>query len=425
MKYLRAPYQTLLDASQRYGDPYVYPSTMGPLLMTADPVGIRSVFSADHDSFRALGAELLAPVLGESNVILLSGDRHRAMRKLMAPPFHGARMRVYGQLIADTAAEYADKWPRDRSFEVHRTMQEISLDVILQAVLGLSAKASRESFKQKILAVVSALKPTFLFIPALRRSFFGMSAWARYLKIREQLATAFQEELAKRRAQTDEGTDILSLLLSARYDDGSSLTEEELLIQMMSLIVAGHETTASALAWALYHIHRDPAIHERLRKEILSVGGESTQDSADLDALAHLPYLDAVCSETLRLNPIAPSIGRTLQKPLHLLGYDLPPGTQVGISIIACHRNPALYRQPDRFLPERFLDRSYSPFEFLPFGGGARRCIGAAFALSEMKIVLFSILRKFNLRVCQDIPKEPVVRNTTVGPARGVWMAHA
>lgn len=420
LKYLQDPYGSLLEMPRRYGEPYTSPSFMGKMVVTGSPMGARTVFTAEPDTFLALGAKLLGPILGESNLILLSGERHRAMRKLQTPPFHGARMRAYGQLILDTAEEHAARWPRDRPIQIHRTMQQLSLQVILEAVLGLREPGTREPFQAAVLAVIAALKPSFMFMPALRRPLLGLSAWARFLRTREHIVALFQEELRARRASPQRREDILSLLLSARYEDGTALSDEELFTQMMNLIVAGHETTASSLAWAFHHIHHNPEVKARLVEQLRGL-----PEPLDPETIAHLPYLEAVCSETLRLDPVAPMIGRVLRKGLTLQGYDLEPGTAVGISILQIHRRADLYPEPERFLPERFLERGYTPFEYLPFGGGARRCLGAAFALYEMKLVLAAILRKYDLRPASDAPVGVTARNTTVGPRREVELLHA
>jgi cytochrome P450 family 110 len=411
LKYLRDPYATLLETGRRYGETFTWPSFAGTMVVTGAPEGVRTLFTADPDTYLALGAELLGPILGESNLILLSGERHRAMRKLQLPPFHGARMRAYGQLMLDAAREHAARWTRGRLIPIHRTMQEISLQVILEAVLGLRAPAERESFKASVLEVIEALKPSFMFIKALRRPLLGLSAWARFQRKRAHITALFEDVLRARRASPETHEDILSLLLSARYEDGRALTDDELLTQMLNLIVAGHETTASSLAWAFHFIHREPAVKARLVEELRGL-----PEPLEPEAVTRLPYLEAVCSEALRLNPVAPLIGRTLREGLTLQGFELPPGMDVGISILQIHRRADLYPEPERFRPERFLERSYSPFEYLPFGGGARRCIGAAFALYEMKLVLAAILRTYDLLPASDAPVGVSVRNTTVGP---------
>ncbi|HEX2572973.1 MAG TPA: cytochrome P450 [Polyangia bacterium] len=415
--YLRDPYGSILRAYARYGEPYGSPSFLGRMVVTGHPDGIRTVFTADPTGYDALGANLLAPVLGRSNVIILGGEEHRAKRKLLMPPFHGERMRAYGELITEIAASRAGQWRAQEPIAMHRTMQEISLEVILQSVMGLSTPEQQRPFRDAVLGVIGALKPSFMFMPMLRREALGLSAWARFQRRRQEVLELFEEELAMRRARPAARDDILSLLLEARQDDGAPLTTEDLVTQMINLVVAGHETTASSLAWALEFIHRDPAVAERLTTEVRSL-----PSPADPEAVARLPYLEAVCHETLRINPIAPMIGRTLRRPLTLSGVSLEPGDTVGVAIIVCHRRPELYPAPERFLPDRFLERSYSPFEFMPFGGGARRCLGAAFALYEMKLVLATILRRCALRLASSTPSGAAARNTTVGPAREIVM---
>lgn len=419
IRYMRDPYAALM-AARRHGDPHGWPTFFGTMVVTGDPAGAKALFSADPDTFLALGAELLGPVLGETNLILLSGERHRAMRKLQLPPFHGARMRAYGQLIVDTAEAHTERWAGMDRIPVHRTMQEISLEVILRAVLGLHDAAARETFKTAILAVLAALDPSFMFVKALRRSLGGLTAWARFVRRKQEVFALFTKELRARRESQEPRDDILSLLMAARYEDGNALDDEDLMTQMVNLIVAGHETTASSLAWAFQHIHRTPAVKARLVEELRSLS-----EPLDPEAVARLPYLEAVCSETMRLTPVAPLVGRELRDGMTLQGYELPAGMLVGIGVLEVHRRPDLYPEPEAFRPERFLERSFSPFEFLPFGGGARRCIGAAFAMYEMKLVLATALRRLDLRLLSDAPYRVALRNTTVGPREEIWMRRA
>ena len=417
-RYLRDPLGILLRTADRFGDPFTWPTFLGKLVITGDPEGIKTLLTADPEIYEALGAELLGPVIGRNNLILLSGERHRAMRKMQNPQFHGARLRAYGQIITTIAETHVNQWPKERPFPVQETMQAISLEVILQAVLGLGDPTSRAAFKDALLSGIAALKPSFMFIPALRRPMLGLSAWARFGRRKAAMAALFNRELAARRARPDVGEDILSLMVASRKEDGSAFDDDELLEQMMSLIGAGHETTASALTWALYHIHRDGRVKARLSDEL-----SGSAAPGDPEAITRLPYLDAVCSEALRLNPVAPLVGRTLRQGLTLKGYDLPAGVPVGIGIVNVHRRPELYPEPEQFRPERFLEREFSAFEYLPFGGGSRRCLGAAFALYEMKLVLATVLRSGALRLVTDKPVGAALRNTTVGPAATIEMA--
>jgi cytochrome P450 len=400
----------------RYGDPFTWPTFFGQVVVTGDPMGIREILTADPAVYSAIGAELLGPVLGANNLILLSGEPHRAMRKFYGPQFHGERLHDYGAIITRIAGEHSERWPHDRPFVVEDTMRAIALEVMLEVVLGLDEPGTREIFKGAILQLVQALKPSFMFIPSLRRSILGLSAWARFRRRAAAAAALFEREVSARRAGDNQRHDLLSTLIAARKDDGA-FGSEEILEQMVSLIGAGHETTASALTWALFDIHRSPSVKERLLDELCGMGKET-----DPVAVTRLPFLDAVCCEALRLNPVAPLIGRTLRSNLTLKGHTLPAGLSVGINIVALHRRPDLYPDPDQFSPERFLGRDYGPFEYLPFGGGGRRCLGAAFALYEMKLVLATVLRAHTLELTDRGDVRSALRNTTASPAKKIKM---
>jgi cytochrome P450 len=415
-RYVRDPFAALLEAGRRFGDPFTWPTFLGPIVVTGDPAGIKELLTADPDVYSALGAELLGPVLGANNLILLSGEQHRAMRRFYNPHFHGERLRDYGAAISRIAAAHAARWPGDRPFAVEETMREISLEVILEVVLGLGDAGKRETFKRAVQELVRALKPSFMFIPGLRRSLFGLNAWARFRRRAAAATALLEQELAVRRG-ADRRTDVLSLLVASQGEDAPAQGSEQILEQVLSLIGAGHETTASALTWAFFHIHSDPSVKDRLLGEL---GGPAKE--IDPIEVARLPYLDAVCSEALRLNPVAPLMGRTLRAGLTLKGHALPAGVSVGIGIINLHRRPELYPQPEQFSPERFLGHDFGPFDYLPFGGGSRRCLGAAFAVYEMKIVLATILRAHALRLTRSEPVRAKLRNTTAAPASKIEM---
>jgi cytochrome P450 family 110 len=418
LAYLRDPYGSLQRTARRYGDPFSWPTALGTMAVTADPGGVRTLMSAPADTFSALGAELLVPVLGASNLILMSGERHRAMRKLQAPSFQGARLRAWGQLILEVTDRHIERLPRGRPFSAHRATQEIALDVILQVALGLADPERRATFRAAVLGLLGALKPSFMFFPGLRRPLAGLSAWARFQRAGARMTALYEEEMRLRRAESTPREDILGLLMAARHQDGSPLSDEEVGQQLMSTIGAGHETTASALAWALHHVYRDGRVKRRCDEELATL----PPGRLDPDAVSALPYLEAVCHETLRLDPVAPIIGRTLREGLTLQGFELPAGISVGVAIVNVHRRADLYPDPERFAPERFLERTFTGFEYLPFGGGARRCLGAALALYEMKLVLASLLRARGLQLMGGAPVRAVLRNTTVGPSGGVEM---
>jgi cytochrome P450 len=415
LAYLRDPYGSSLRAHRRYGDTYLFETTGGPLVLTGDPDGASEILGADPDLFDPFGVELLGNVIGERSLLMLGGARHRSARKLLAPPFHGARMRAYAQQMrAITVAETA-RWRTGQPFAVQPTAQAISLQVIIQSVFGMTRADEVDCYQTALLDAIATVKPSFIFVRALQRPVWP--AWRRFQAASQRMAQLIGTEIRARRQQGRRGQDILSLLLDARYDDGRELDEREIFDQLMTLLVAGHESTAIAIAWACHLVHTHPPVEARLRAELRALGSEP-----EAEAIARLPYLEAVCHETLRLKPLSTSFARKLKRPWTLRGYALPAGMGVGVSVIGVHRQPRLYPDPETFQPERFLARSFAPHEYLPFGGGARRCVGAAFALYEMKMVLATILERFQLRSAETGPVHTIPRNTFVGPRGGIRM---
>jgi cytochrome P450 len=384
--------------------------------MTGDPEHARAIFSADPDTLEPFNVKLLAPFFGERSVIMTGGERHRRDRKLLTPPFHGARMRAYGRAIVDATRSQTQGWRPGWVGPVQRDTEAVSLDVIIRAVFGIEEPGQRRRWSEAIRENVSSASPVIIFLPGLRREFLGLGPWARFRRARASLDELIFSELASRRARGAKGEDILSLILAARYDDGTSMTDEEIRDQLLTLLAAGHETTATALAWALYWIHRDPKLLGDLRAEL----GSSGRD-AEPDAVAALPLLDATCAETLRLHPIVPDVARRLRAPLTLGRWTIPARAGVAVVTALLHNNPAIYPRPDAFDARRFLDAKPSPFSYTPFGGGSRRCLGAAFALYEMKLVLATLLSDFELQLV-DMRVRPSRQNVTMGPRGGIRM---
>jgi cytochrome P450 len=411
LRYARDPFGSSLRCLARYGDPYTAPTLFGPQVVTADPRVVEDVFAADPASFAATGAALLGPVMGPSSVMLLDGERHRAARKLLVPPFHRTAIERLGEAIVEVARHRIDALPRGRAFDIHDVMREITSDVIVRIVFGATEAATARALTAQLFDLVRTVKPTFLLVPALRRRLGGLSAWARFQRACERSQALVADLIAARR-DAPPGMDLLGLLLGARTAAGEPLSGREVWEQLMTFFMAGHDTTASTLAWAVQLVHRDPQVRDRLRAEVAGTSGAAE--------LAATPYLEAVCLETLRLCPIAPYIARDLRRPFAIGGYELPAGTGIAISIIGIHRRPELYPEPDRFDPDRFLGRSYPPSQFLPFGGGARRCVGAALAMLELKLVLGTLMQAPPLRLTGGPAIRATVRNTTVGPRGGV-----
>ena len=425
LKLIFRPLDYLDQYSQRYGDIFkVGGEKSPPFVYVGNPEAVKQIFTADPEQFASgRGNGVLKYMLGENSITLLDGDRHERQRRLLMPPFHGDRLRTYSQLICDITQEVTDQWTIGKPFVVRPFMQEITLRVILQAVFGLDQGERFQQLRQLLNLILDALgtplSSTLLFFPSLRQDWGPFSPWGRFLRIKQQVRQLLYDEMRERREQGDfSRTDILTLLLSARDEAGQPMTDEELHDELMTLLVAGHETTASALTWALYWIHHLREVHDKLFEELETLG-----DGVDLMEIARLPYLSAVCSETLRIYPIAPSTFiRILKSPMEIGGYQFEAGTALMPSIYLLHQREDIYPEPKRFKPERFLERQYSPYEYLPFGGSNRRCIGAALALLEMKLVLATIMSRFQLVLTSSRPLKPVRRGLTLAPPAGMRM---
>jgi cytochrome P450 family 110 len=392
-----------LRMRERYGDPMSCPKMNGkPVLATGTVEGLRSVFAVPPEALDQM-LESFGAVMGESSLFALSGARHTAMRKLLMPPFHGQRMRLYGKQICDLTLQHSRDFKPGMELVAQDLMHAISLHTIIHLVFGVTAPAEvvrLEKLLEEVRKSFSFGLTLTLVIPSLRREFGGFGPWARRQRVVQDLRSYLDPELARRRAEPAERTDILSLLLEARQEDGTALNDLQIFEQMHTLLFAGHGTTAAALTWALYFLDHAPAVLRRLQDELTALGADP-----EPEALAKAPYLEAVCNETLRLRPVVPGVGRKLNAPMKIAGYDLPAGSGVFAQIIWAHHDPKVFPESHVFRPERFLERTYSPFEFLPFGGGNRRCIGAAFALYEMKLVLGTLLRRYSFEL---VSKKPV-----------------
>ncbi|WP_437930964.1 cytochrome P450 [Sorangium sp. So ce291] len=415
-QFLTRPLELLSRCAATYGDVFNMPMYNGDVVIAGSPASVQDVMTAPPETFVPYAVKSIAPLLGEHSLLMLSGERHRRERKLLTPPFHGDRMRAYAAAMADVAARRFAEAARAPRVVAQEIAQAISLDVILRAVFGVEEPHRTRAFARAVVAMGDAVTPALAFLPILQRELGGFGPYARFRRRVGDLEALLRGQIERARAAP--GDDILSLLVSARYDDGSAMSEQAIFDELRTLLFAGHETTALALAWALDHAHRDPAVLARLRDEIDALGPEP-----DPERLAALPYLEAVCKEALRLYPIATEVPRLVAQPFRLGEHELQPGTGVAPCVLLVHHRPDLYPEPLRFRPERFLERRFSPFEYLPFGGGNRRCIGAAFALFEMKIVLGVALSAWQFQLLDQRPPRPVRRNVTLGPSGGVPVA--
>lgn len=427
LRWVADPLGYLEDNFQRYGDLFVgkvMPDRSVSLIFVNHPEALQQILTHDTREFSAPGEvnEILKSLLGENSVILLGGDAHRRRRQLIMPPFHGERLKAYGDLIVKITHTIIDQLPLEQPFAARDAMQQISMRVILQAVFGLYEGDRYQQLEQllsyRLNLTGSRLGSAVIFFPALQKD---LGPWSLGHKL-QQMATTTDDliyaEIRDRRAHPNpDRTDILSLLLEAKDEQGEGLSDEELRDELMTLLIAGHETTATALSWALYWVHYLPAVQQQLLAELNSLG-----DAPNPMDIVRLPYLTAVCNETLRIYPVAMlTFPRRVEQPTEILGYQLNPNDLLMGCIYLIHHRPDLYPNSHEFRPERFLERQFSPYEFVPFGGGSRRCVGAALAQYEMKLVLATILQRCQLRLAHPRPVRPQRRGVTLGPGdRGI-----
>ena len=378
----------------------------GELVFISDPPSLKALFAADRVNTIAPGRNIiLRPLLGKGSLLLQEGDEHLRRRKLMLPPFHGERMRAYEGVIVEATERALASWPEGEEFALHPSMQAITLEVILRAVFGVEDVGRRDELRDGLVEILGATASPVavgFITPGVRR----LPVYRRLARLRERTDELLFAEIAERRRDPDvEGRDdILSMLVAARFEDGSSMDDAELRDQLMTLLLAGHETTATGLAWTFDLLLHRPDALERLRAEVEA--GERG-------------YLEAVIDESLRVRPVVPFTGRELRADAELGGYELAAGTVVMAAIYLAHTRADVYPEPYAFRPERFLDGGPETFSWIPFGGGTRRCIGAAFAQLEMRVAIETILRSVELRPASPEPEQPVRRNVTLSPANG------
>jgi cytochrome P450 len=402
------PMRFMQDCRERYGDMFtVRIAQEGTWVLLADPDHVKQVFTGDPGVFHAGEANtILLPLVGDHSVLLLDDAAHMQQRKLLLPPFHGKRMARYGELMRDVAVSEIESWPKRQAFRLQPRMQALTLEVIIQAVLGVRDPARLEEVRTTLRTLLTdVMSPASAALIAL----LGPRRFRRLPMVRKGLAPTdrvLYEEIARRRADPDlaEREDILSLLLQAHHEDGRPMSDVELRDELVTLLVAGHETTATALSWALERLVRHPARLARLRDEVRA--GDET-------------YLDAVVKETLRLRPILPLVVRMLTEPVEIGDYLLPTGTRVAPCIYLVHRREDVYDEPHSFRPERFLEQPAGTYTWIPFGGGVRRCLGASFAMFEMNQVLSTLVERLQIEAAEPRSERVRRRQITLAPSRG------
>jgi cytochrome P450 len=378
----------------------------GEWVILTDPELIKQVFTGDPKVFHAgEGNEILRPLLGDNSVLVLDEKRHISQRRLLLPPFHGERMQGYAETMATIAAREIESWPTGTPYRLRPRMQAITLEIIIETVFGVHGDARIEPLRKALRGFLDLTTDPRVLLPVLAIGPSRIRRIPAFRRRMDRLDELIRAEIAARRAAPDlaERDDVLSLLIAARHEDGSPMSDEEIRDELVTLLVAGHETTATALAWAVERLVRHPEKLERLRAEVLA--GEEA-------------YLTATIQETLRLRPVIVGVIRRLTEPVELGGYELPAGASVTPAIHLVHRDPRIYPEPERFRPERFLEEPPGTYTWIPFGGGVRRCLGASFAQFEMAVVLAELVKRRDIRPADPAPERSLRRAITETPHR-------
>ena len=415
------PIEFMEQRSQKYGDFYqVTFKDSPPTVMTSNPQAIEDILTASPDRFEVgKGNKMLSFLLGDNSLMLLDGKEHKNRRRLLMPPFHGEALDKCSEQIIAITNKTCDLLDTNKPFKVRSLTQEITMRVILSVVFGIDSGERYDRLRELLTTLLETfntpINSSLIFFPWLRQDWGKFSPWGRYLLLQAEIRALIYAEIEDKRELLASGKsaskDILSLLLLAKDDTGEGMTDEELHDELITLLFAGHETTASALAWIFYWTHHLPEVHDKLHAEL------NTTEQSNHREINNLVYLNAVISETLRIYPIAAgTFARVLTKPISVMDYDLDPDTWLMISIYGLHHREDLYPNSKQFNPERFLDKDYSNYEYLPFGGGNRRCIGSALAMLEMRLVTATVLSRFQLKLVSDRPMLPVRRGLTLAP---------
>ncbi len=373
-----------------------------PFVHHSEPDHIREIFTAPPEVLHpGEGAKLLEPVVGANSVILLDERAHLSQRKLMLPAFHGEKMQRLSSLMREVTEREVARWPRDEPLALHPRLQALTLEIVLHAVFGLESGDRLDALRDRLARILSFGSRPASLIPALQRG----RVWREFARNRDEVDALIHETIDERRA-AGEGDDVLAMLLEARHEDGSPMSHVELRDELMTLLVAGHETTASELAWAFERLSRTPEVVARLTEEV---------DAGDEDA-----YLTATVHETLRRRPVLPNAApRLVMEPVEIGGWSYEPGVCLLADSYLLHHDPDIYPDPYAFRPERFLDEQPGTYTWIPFGGGRRRCLGASFALLEMKIVLRSVLEQSELAPASPGTEGARRRSITLSPRAG------
>src|SRR3954447_20372167 len=413
MAFWTRPIASLERWRAKYGKRFTIRLPAGPpfVVITEPEQGKQNFTAPPHLLPPGEGAAVLQPVVGSNSVLLLDEAAHMEQRKLMLPAFHGERMALLTDLMNEVAEREVMDWPRGTPIEMHPRMQALTLEVILRAVFGLEPGRRLDDLRERLRRMlefgdrpISLVPPDPDGVPAKVLSRVG--PFAKFVRMQEEADALIFELIEERRGDSAGGDDVLAMLLEARHEDGSPMDRQELRDELMTLLVAGHETTASALAWTFSRLPHHPAVLARLHEEVAAGDGDA--------------YLTATIQEVLRPRPVLPNTApRLVMKPVEIGDWTYPPGVCVVANAYLVHHDPDIYEDPYAFRPERFVDNPPGTYTWIPFGGGRRRCLGASFAMLEMKLVLRAVLGSRELRPTGDGVEMPRRRNITVMPRDG------
>jgi cytochrome P450 len=409
------PGMSMVAAMRRYGRRVtVNIPFQPPLVMISDPDEIKEIFKLPPDvAHPGQGARILEPILGRYSLILLDEDLHLEHRRLLLPAFHGDRMKLLVDLMSELTDAELDTWPTDTPVSLHAHLQALTLEVILRAVFGMEKGERLDDLREAVAGILAlADRPLSIILPIADRYLGWVPTMREFKRLRARSRKLIFDEIRDRRATFESGAadpearDVLAMMLAAKHEDESPMSDQEIHDELMTALVAGHETTASQLAWTFMHLARDQRACVRLTEEIDAGAGDA--------------YLTATINESLRLRPVLPQVEpRYLRKPATVGGFDYPSGVALIAAPYMLHHDPEVYPEPFAFKPERFLETNPGTYTWIPFGGGRRRCLGAAFAIQEMKIVVSEVMRRFELEPEQAAGELSIRRSITVSPKQG------
>lgn len=422
--FIRNPFRFLDTCARRYGDWFtVRVPGVAPFVFTSEPAAVREVFLGGSDAMHAGEANRpLGAFMGERSSLFLDGAEHLYQRRLLLPAFHGEQMASHADTMRSAADNTIASWPIGTQFAIHPQMRAITFETIVRAVFGFGADdpqgAELRALVKQLFELYSSRFGTLFQLPAMRIDLGPWSPWGRAVRMTRRIDSILYAEFARRRKEGVEGrADVLSMLLAARYENEQSLPDEVIRDEMYTLMLAGHETTAATMAWVVNRLLTKPDVMERARAEVFSILNAAVLDASHV---GKLKYVEAVINETMRLQPVVPNIGRVLKRSTIIADHELPAGVTIAPCIYLVHRRPELWPEPDRFNPDRFLEARQSPYAFMPFGGGARRCLGAAFATHQMKIVIAEILSRVELKPVPGYTAHATRRGIAFAPSKGL-----